>query len=266
MSWVIFDVVNRINKYSRHQELKLAEAVATNNVVVVKQLLDRGVNPNVRIVGENCDPLIFLIFEKNYFTLPQGSIRNRQKTLYCITAKQECLRLLIEYGVDLNVRDSLGRTILEIAILWCLPNLVKLLLINGANPNSRDSQGITPLMKTAILGIKDARPLKDKLQIVMHLIDAAAELNAQSPEGKTALMYATGNSRIEIVELLVSSGASLSICDRQGNRACDIIDRAVTSQQRVDLHQILTQPQLNLVKYKYQQLIPEGDRLLDSIL
>ncbi len=266
MSWVIFDVADRITKYSRHQELKLAEAVVTNNIAVVKQLLKQGVNPDVRIFGENCEPLIFSVMQKNYFTLPQGSIGDRAPTLYCITAKEECLRLLIEYGVDLNVRDSLGRTVLEIAILWCLPDIVKLLLIHGADPNSRDNRGITPLMKTAILGIKDARPLKDKLQIVMHLVDSAAELNAQSPEGKTALMYATGNSRIEIVELLVSSGASLSICDRQGNRACDIIDRAVTPQQRVYLRKILTQPQLNLIKYKYQQLIPEGDRLLDSIL
>ena len=266
MSWVIFDVVNRISNHSRQQELKLAEAIAKNDLTEARQLLEQGVSPNVKTFGQVCEPIIFFIFEKKHFILPKASIDARPKTLYHISAKLECLRLLIEYGVDLNVRDSLGRSVLDIAILWCLPDVIKLLLIYGADPNSKDGKGITPLMKTAILGIKDARPIEDKLQIVMHLIDSGANINAQAPDGKTALMYATGNSRIEIVELLVSSGASLSICDRHGDRACDIIDRGVTQSQRAYLHKILTQPQLNLIKYKYHQMIPEGDRLLDSIL
>lgn len=263
MSWVIFEVVERLKTYSQKQELQLAEAVATNNVTSVRQLLQQGVDPNVKIVG-NSEPLIFLVFAKNWFTLPGGKIGDRQKSFYNLTVKEECLRLLLEHKANLNLKDTLGRTVLEIAIVWCLPQIVKLLLLHGADPNLRDRNGITPLMKTAILGIQDARPMLDKLQIIMHLIDSGAEINAQAPDGKTALMYAVGNSRLEIVELLVNSGASLSITDHQGNQASDIIAREVTKQQQTYLQTILTQPQLNLVKY--QQLLPEGDRLLNSIL
>lgn len=266
MSWIIFDVVDRLTQYSRRQEKKLIKAIAGNNLTKVKQLLQQGVNPNLRTSDGDNLPLIFLVFEKKYFTLPQGGVSNPAKTLYQITAKKECLRLLLEYGADPNLKNDRGCTALEVSILWCLPDLVKLLLIHGADPNLKDSRGITPLMKTAILGIRDARPVEDKLKIIMHLINSGAELDAISPEGKTALMYATGNSRIEIVELLVSSGASLSIRDSSGNRAADIIDRNVTPQQRDYLQRILTQPQLNLIKYKYRELIPEGDRLLNSIL
>ena len=266
MSNVIFQIANRAIQGLRQLETRLAQAIANDNFTAVEKLLRQGANPNSEIKSRPGVPLLFSTFSKNYFTLPQGSMGDRFRTLYHITAKEECLRLLLKYGANPNAKDESDRTPLEIAILWCMPDVVKLLLIYGGDPDFRDSKDMTPLMKSAILGIQDARPIKDKLQIVMHLIDAGAQIDAQSLNGKTALMYATGNSRTEIVELLISSGASLSIKDHQGNQACDIIDRSVTPQQRIYLQNILTQPQLNILKYKYQELIPEGDRLLESIL
>ena len=270
MNQVIFNIVDRAIKKIRHQELKLAKAIACNNIALVKKLLQQGANPNAAIAQnppqKSSSPLIFTTFEKSYFTVPHTNNSDRSLTLHHVTAKQECLHLLLEYGADPNVLDLSRRTPLEIAIIWCMPDVVKLLLIYGADPNFKNSQGITPLMRTSILGIQDARPINDKLKMMMHLIDAGAKIDAQAADGKTALMYAVGNSRLEIVEFLVSSGASLSIQDNEGNKACDIINCGVTSQHHTQLQRILTQPQLNILKYKYQEFIPEGDRLLNFIL
>ncbi|MEO0835461.1 MAG: ankyrin repeat domain-containing protein [Cyanobacteria bacterium J06642_3] len=264
MSWVIFNVIDELTTTNKKQQLRLAKAIANNDLVIVEKLLQQGVNPNVSLVGLAGEPLIFLVFEKSWFTLPPEQLGDRPKRCYRITAKAECLWLLLEHNVNPNVKDSLGRTVLEIAIIWCLPTVVKLLLLNGADPNSRDSKHQTPLMKAAILGVQDARLMTDKLQIIKHLIDSGAEIDAQTPDGQTALMFAVGNSRLEIVEFLVSHGASLTVYDHQGNRASDIINQSISHQQQIYLRKILNQPQLNIAKY--QQFIPEGDRLLASLI
>ena len=266
MSWVIYHASEQYRSIKKKQELKLAEAVASNNPVLVKKLLNLGVDPNIGIVGQNCEPIIFLSFEKSCFTLPRAKIDDPVRQSYRITAKPQCLRLLLEYGANPDLRDSLGRTVLEIAILWCLPEVVKLLLLHGANPNLRDAKDRTPLIKAAILGIQDARPMQHKLKTMMYLLDSGAEIDAQTPDGRTALMYAVGHSRLEIVKFLVSSGASLTISDRQGNQAKDIISRGSTTQQQQYLRQILSQPQIDISKYKYQEYIPEGDRQLAPIV
>lgn len=264
VSWIIYHLVKNCG-FGNSLELKLAEAVANNDLVVVKKLLERGVDPNVRLVGQANEPLIFLAFSKDWFTLPVEKIGDRPKTSYTITAKSKCLSLLLKHSANPNVRDSQGRTVLDLAILWCLTDTVKLLLLNGADPNFKAKNGKTPLMKAAILGIQDARPMQHKLQIIMYLLDSGAEIDAQTPEGKTALMYAVANSRLEVVELLVSSGASLTITDHQGNQAKDMINQGSSLQQDY-LRKILSQPQINIAQYKYQEFIPEGDRLLAPII
>lgn len=263
---MILDLLDKLVRYSRRRTLRLAEAISANDIVTVKKLLQQGVDPNSKICKRNNDALIFASFEKIYFTLPPTSSNNQFQKSYTLVAKQEYLSLLLEYGADPNVINSVGHSPLELAIVWCMPKVVKLLLNNGADPNVEDESGVTPLIRAVILGIQDARPMLDKLEIINYLIESGSSIDAQTQNGKTALMYATGNSRIEIVDLLISSGASITIKDNRGKQASEIIGNGVTQEQRAYLQKILTQPQLNIIRCKYQKFVPEGDRLLRSIL
>ena len=66
------------------------------------------------------------------------------------------------------------------------------------NPNAKDDEGNTALMKAAFEG----RP-----ESVKVLLEAGADVNAKAPDGWTALMKATERGHTEIVKLLKEAGA-----------------------------------------------------------
>ena len=55
------------------------------------------------------------------------------------------LRTVLASNIDLNARDAQGRTALILAIQYGHVDAVKMLLDHGANPNTADSHGLTPL-------------------------------------------------------------------------------------------------------------------------
>lgn len=58
-----------------------------------------------------------------------------------------CVNLLIEKKIDVNLRDSVGRTPLLFAVTLNQANTATRLLINGADPNLPVLNGFSPLME-----------------------------------------------------------------------------------------------------------------------
>jgi len=80
-------------------------------------------------------------------------------------------------------------------------NLIKVqtALENGANPNAKNKDGLTPLYRAARGG---------RVEIVKLLLERGADPNAKDNDGRTPLHIAVLNGRVEIVKLLLDRGAN----------------------------------------------------------
>ena len=90
----------------------------------------------------------------------------------------------------------------------CVDAVDMLLSILEADPNSSDSEGVTPLMLACQYG---------NIRIATLLLQARANINQQNNNGGTALMYACDSEtpHNDLVRLLIQSGADISIKDSE---------------------------------------------------
>lgn len=101
------------------------------------------------------------------------------------------VKQLIKSGVDINIRNNVGSTILMLASYNGHKEIVKILIENGADVNLQNRNGWTALMCVC-----------DDKEIVELLINAGANINIKDNNGLTALELALYNECKEIVEFL----------------------------------------------------------------
>jgi ankyrin repeat protein len=120
---------------------------------------------------------------------------------------------LVKAGAAVNVKDMNGNTPLIAAVILGATNLTKLLLRYGAKVNDVDSVGDTALMQAVYF--KAPEPL------IKTLLDAGAYVNGQSYVTRaTALQTAVEyQSDPATILLLLDAGADPTILDSQGNSA-----------------------------------------------
>ncbi len=101
--------------------------------------------------------------------------------------------------------------------------LSKLLLQNGIDINSKNSEGKTALMLiTRIIDIDSfygKEFLERQMELMQFLLDNGSDINIQDNKGKTALMYAIESKNKKIAEFLLANGADATIKDNFDNTA-----------------------------------------------
>ena len=132
-------------------------------------------------------------------------------------------------------------------------DIVKLLIEYGANPDSVQQNGYTPLMAAVSFG---------SIEIVELLLESKVNINQQrTVDGMTALMLATYGGHIEKIKLLLRFRADKNILNKNGQRAYDDIDYVISigriSKEEGEELRVLLRPSPNdgsnieLQPYKY---------------
>ena len=112
----------------------------------------------------------------------------------------------------INAADMKGFTPLIIAVYNNQPEVVDILLQNGADPNAQDLSGNTALMGTSFKGYKE---------LAVKLVEAGADVNIRNSQGAPALTFAATFGQLEIAKLLLKHGADTSFSDSRGKTPLD---------------------------------------------
>jgi ankyrin repeat protein len=124
----------------------------------------------------------------------------------------EIIRLLLISGAEANFRNERGRTALSIAAFLVDPDAIRLLLEHGADPNLNDKQNISPLTYS-LFGIGDEAR---HLEVMRMLLSKGADPNVKPWVGETALYRAVQQRSANMVKLLFDHGADHNLKDRSG--------------------------------------------------
>lgn len=154
-----------------------------------------------------------------YYATPLGHIARGKPT----NEKNAILKQFVDMAksigkIDYPIPEDHQKTLLSIASEWCNVEAVEYLLENGADPNTKDSMGATPLIHAVSSQV--AEDPKDCLKVAETLLAHGADPNIRDKYKYTALMYVTppkflkkGPDKTEIEIFLRENGAKEELLD-----------------------------------------------------
>ena len=212
------------------------KAVGKRDVVTIERLIGHGVDVNLSTTDgktalmlaaqQGRTDLIRMLLDAGA-TINSTNTRGGTALMYAaVVGDPATVELLLARGAAMNVQSSNGWTALMIAAVKGYDELVRLLLRRGADANLRDIYGWTPLMRAAY---------ENRLIVVRSLLASqSAKVNASNDSGATALHQAARRGHLQVVQLLIDSGADSGAKDIRG-RTPEMLARAHDHTKVADL-------------------------------
>jgi ankyrin repeat protein/truncated hemoglobin YjbI len=124
------------------------------------------------------------------------------------------VRVLLDYGADINGRGREGLTALHYAVRSGKLPLIRLLLDRGADVAVRDPEGLTPLLQ-----LTRTRARMDHVAVLELLAGHGADLDARNRHGETLLFFYARRGDGRAVRWLLAHGADPTVRNRRGHSA-----------------------------------------------
>jgi len=212
----------------RTKGLKLLEAVFSKNLQAAESLVKNGADLNIKEKYYNGETAIFMA------------------TRFCY---EPIVRMLIERGADVNVKNNSGETPLSVALVSGKINklylrIAMLLIENGADSKERDhylsmaaANNHGEIVRLLIERGADVNAVNfgesilcsalkmGHLDVARILIEKGAHVNMKTKEGETPLLIASAKGSIgdakklpyiDIVQLLLEKGANINARGNNG--------------------------------------------------
>lgn len=219
-----------LHSVSQHQEPLLVVAVYSNNVEVVRTLIQAGYNVSSSGTGDAAtqngipNPLHLAISSRdqpNYEMVdllldagldPECKDVDGDTPLIaaCNMGDVTLTRKLLSVKCQVNASGYEGNTALHRAVEARSDEVVQLLLKNKADVNARNATGNTPLM----VACENGNDVLARLLLSNGGKETVKETNV---EGKNCIHLAAVSGKLELLELLMKAGVSCGSVDKFGN-------------------------------------------------
>ena len=223
MVQLLLDHGAEVNIQNERKVSALMLAASKGNIEVAKKLLERGAD--VSLKGEEESTALLSVLSADDHAVPQQSKIDIVKLLleygdirgddsfsplrHAIESRSaELVKLFIDNIKDLVYQINKGAYLHLMEDVYSSPDVLKLLLDAGADPN------ITFASDTPLLSVDD-----HDIDAAKMLIDYGANVNQRNGSGVSPILRAVEKSMYKLAELLLEKGADISLSDRNGESA-----------------------------------------------